>query len=431
MINKTQYLYTFIILLILFTSFFLKIDITNGGASRDLFYHWNYIIAHKSNLGILFQSDSSFKEFGAIPKHFPLHHIIVSRFNFLTNNINNYLNFYFIFSLFLPVLFYFCIDNRFPEIEISKKIFISSIIYLLPNYQAASIWGNSHISSLFFFLGSLYFLNILEKTKDKNINLNIFLIVFFMSCASYTRQYYAIFFPYLFVSLIRIVKIKHIIFFCFVSLILSAPGLFILYTNPVLISGFDAQLTDFKSSILIVLSIIFVYLIPFFISNFKHKIYEINDLLKNKNILLSLFFLLIIFFYLSLDFNYNGYVGGGLYFKISKMLLEGYALFFTISFFSLLICFYYFKERLEDIILIIIIISSFSYGWMIFHKYFEPMIIFCVFLLIKKDFIKKIFNFNYHIIFLYFFMYWTIYFLYSNQFMKKINLLLPPIGSIF
>ena len=59
------------------------------------------------------------------------------------------------------------------------------------------------------------------------------------------------------------------------------------------------------------------------------------------------------------------------------------------------------------------------------------MIIFCVFLLIKKDFIKKIFNFNYHIIFFYFFMYWTVYFLYSSQFMKKINLLLPPIGSIF
>jgi len=429
--NKTQYLYTSIILLTLVTSFFFKIDITNGGSSRDLFYHWNYIIALKNDLEILFERNLFFIDIGAIPKHFPLHHVMVSRFNFLTNDVNNYLNFYFIFSLFLPILFYFCIDNRFPEIEKNKKIFISSIIYFLPHYQASSIWGNSHITSLFFFLGSIYFLNNLEKVKGKNINLDIFFVAFFMACAAYTRQYYAIFFPYLFLSLFRITKIKNVIFFCFVSLFLSIPGLFIAYTNPELITGFDAKLTDFKSSTLIVLSIIFVYLTPFFISNFKFNLSETNKILKNKNSLLIVIILSIIFFYFTLDFNYKSYVGGGMYFKISKMLLEGHLLFFIASFFSLLICFYYFKERLEDIILITIIISSFSYGWMIFHKYFEPMLIFCIFLLIKKDFIKKIFNFNHHIIFIYFLMYWTVYFLYSKQFIKKINLLLPPIGSIF
>jgi len=428
--NKTQYLYTFIILFTLIISFLLKIDITNGGSSRDLYYHWNYITALKSNLEILTQNDL-FTNYGALPNHFPLHHIIVSRFSFLTSNVSNYLNFYFIFSLFLPVLFYFCIDKRFPEIEISKKIFISSIIYFFPHYQASSIWGNSHITSLFFFLGSLYFVINLEKLKDKNVNLNIFLVVFFMACAAYTRQYYAIFFPYLFILIIRTTKIKNIIFFCLISLFLSAPGFFLTYNNPVLLFGYDSQATDVKSSMLIVLSIIFVYLTPFFISNFKFKVTEINQLLQNKKSLLSLVFLLIVFFYLLLDFNYNGYVGGGLYFKISKILMESNVIFFTISFFSLFICFYYFKERIEDIILITIIISSFSSGWMIFHKYFEPMLIFCVFLLIKKDFVKKIFNFNYHIVFFYFFIYWSVYFLYSKQFIQKVKLLLPPIGSIF
>ena len=428
--NKTQYLYTFIILFTLIISFLLKIDITNGGSSRDLYYHWNYITALKSNLEILTQNDL-FTNYGALPNHFPLHHIIVSRFSFLTSNVSNYLNFYFIFSLFLPVLFYFCIDKRFPEIEISKKIFISSIIYFFPHYQASSIWGNSHITSLFFFLGSLYFVINLEKLKDKNVNLNIFLVVFFMACAAYTRQYYAIFFPYLFILIIRTTKIKNIIFFCLISLFLSAPGFFLTYNNPVLLFGYDSQATDVKSSMLIVLSIIFVYLTPFFISNFKFKVTEINQLLQNKKSLLSLVFLLIVFFYLLLDFNYNGYVGGGLYFKISKILMESNVIFFTISFFSLFICFYYFKERIEDIILITIIISSFSSGWMIFHKYFEPLLIFCVFLLIKKDFVKKIFNFNYHIVFFYFFIYWSVYFLYSKQFIQKVKLLLPPIGSIF
>jgi hypothetical protein len=429
--NKTQYTYTFIILFTLFFSFLFKIDISNGGAARDIYFHWNYIIALKSGLGVLMQKDIFVDVSMEIPHHYPLHHIIVSRFSFLSNDLDNYLNFYFIFSLFLPVLFYFCIDSRFPEVDVRKKIFISSIIYFLPNYQASSIWGNSHITSLFFFLGSLYFLINLEKLKNKSLNLNIFFLVFFMACAAYTRQYYVIFFPYLFISIIRITKLKNIIFFCLISLFLSIPGLFMIYKHPILFSGLQGNSTDFKSSILIVLSIIFVYLAPFFISNLKFKIIEIKQLLKNKRSLLSLLFFSIIFFYLLFNFNYNGYVGGGLYFKISKVMIGNNILFFIISFFSLLLCFYYFKERIEDIFLIILIATSFSSGWMIFQKYFEPMLIFCIFLLIKKDFVKKIFNFNSHIIFFYFFIYWTGYFLYSEQFFKKINLLLPPIGQIY
>ncbi len=427
--NKTQYIYTFVILFTLFFSFLLNLDISNGGASRDLYHHWNYIVAFKNNLGILMQDNIFIKN--AYPHHFPLHHIIISQLGPFSDDLEKYLNFYFIFSLFLPILFYFCINNRFPEIEISKKIFISSIIYLLPNYQASSIWGNSHISSLFFFLASSYFLINLEKNGKKNANLNIFFIVLFMACAAYTRQYYVIFFPYLFISIIRITRIKNIIFFCLTSLFLCLPGLFIIYKHPMLFYGLQGNITDFKSSILIVLSIIFVYLTPFFISDIKSKVSEINLFLKNKISKFSLFFLLIIFFYLVSNFNYNGYVGGGLYFKISKILLENNIFFFSISFLSLFLCFYYFKERIEDIFLIIIITTSFSSGWMIFHKYFEPMLIFCIFLLIKKDFVKKIFNFNSHLVFLYFFSYWLIYFLYSEQFFKKINVLLPPVGSLF
>jgi len=277
----------------------------------------------------------------------------------------------------------------------------------------------------------LYFLINLEKLKNKNINLNIFLIVFFMACAAYTRQYYAIFFPYLFISIIRITKLKNIIFFCLISLLLSVPGLFLLYKHPILFFGQGGNSTDFKSSILIVLSIIFVYLTPFFISDFKSKLSEINQLLKNKKTLFVLFFLSIIFFYLLINFNYNGYIGGGLYFKISNVIIGNNILFFIISFLSFLLCFYYYKERIEDIFLIIIISTTFSSGWPIFLKYFEPWLIFCMFLLIHKDFAKKILNFNPHIVFFYFLTYWVGYFLYSEQFFKKINLLLPTIGQIF
>ena len=96
---------------------------------------------------ILLEYNHSYKR--TFSQHYPLHHIIISRFDFLSMSQENYLNFYFLFSLILPILFFICLNNRFPEIDI-KKIFISSLIYFLPNFQASAIWGNSHISSLIF-----------------------------------------------------------------------------------------------------------------------------------------------------------------------------------------------------------------------------------------------------------------------------------------
>ena len=40
--KKIQYTYIFIFFFSVIFSYFLKIDISNGGASRDLYYHWNY-----------------------------------------------------------------------------------------------------------------------------------------------------------------------------------------------------------------------------------------------------------------------------------------------------------------------------------------------------------------------------------------------------
>ena len=428
--NKIQSIYIFIFFFSLIFSFIFKIDISNGGSSRDLYYHWEYIKALNENLKIILENNHHVNN--TYPQHFPLHHIIVSRFDYLIIDQKNYLNFFFIFSLFLPATFYFCLDNRFPEINYKKKIFISSLVYFLPNYQASSIWGNSHITSLFFFLGSLYFLiNLKKNNKDKKVNLNIFFLIFFMACAVYTRQYYVIFFPYLFISILKITKLKNIIFFCILSLVISIPGIFLVYNNPVLYSGIVGQYTDFKSSILIVLSIIFMYLAPFFLSNFKYNFFNFLELLKYKKNSLSLFLLSVIFFYILLNFNYNGYLGGGFVYKISLVLIENNILFLLTTFISLLLCFYYFKNRIEDILLIIIISTSFSSGYVIFQKYFEPMFIFLLFLLVKKDYIKKIFNFNYHIVFIYFFIYWFVYYVYSENLITKMHILLPQLGQIF
>lgn len=428
MITKKLYIYLLIFLFTLIFSFLLDFDISNGGASRDLHYHWKYIINLNQDISILLKQDHSYKN--GFTQHYPLHHIIISRFDFLSTNVKTYLNFYFLFSLHLPILFYYCVKNRFPEIDNNKAIFISSIIYFLPNYQSSAIWGNTHISSLFFFLGSIYFLNNLEKKEETKTNFNIFFVVFFMACAAYVRQYYIIFFPYLFIFIYINTKFKNTVFFCLVSFFLSIPGLFFYISNPMLLGGLLTQSTDFKSSILIVFSIMSVYLFPLYFSNLKYNTKKTLELFKNKKFSILFSFSTIIIFYIFLNFNYTGYLGGGFFYKISKVLIGNNLLFFVITLISLFLCFYYFGKRLSDIILIITLSISFSTGYVIFQKYFEPMFLIIIFLLIDRKLVKKIFNFNVHVVFIYFSIYWIVYFVYASNLIKKMHLLLPQVGYI-
>ena len=117
--TKALYIYIPIILLTLIISFFLRFDISNGGSSSDLYYHWIYIVALNQDISILL--DYNHTTINGFSQHYPLHHLIISRFDFLSTTQENYLNFYFIFSVFLPVLFYYCLENRFPELEFKKK----------------------------------------------------------------------------------------------------------------------------------------------------------------------------------------------------------------------------------------------------------------------------------------------------------------------
>ena len=428
MTSKTLYIYIPFFLITLIFSYILKFDISNGGSSRDLYYHWNYIEALRDDLSILLKYNHSYKS--AFAHHYPLHHIIISRFEFLSINQQNYLNFFFLFSLILPIIFFICLNNRFPEIDFKKKIFISSLIYFLPNYQSSAIWGNSHITSLIFFLLSVYFLINIETDSKKKINTNIFFVVFFMACAAYVRQYYVIFFPFLFLNIIFLTKLKNIIVFCLLSLILCIPGVLFFYNNPILFQGFQGHYTDFRSSILVVLSIIFVYLAPFFISNLKNNWSELSSLLKEKKFLLFFLIFSILFLFIIFNFNYNGYLGGGFFFKISKVFIGNNILFFISAFGGMLFGFYFFRNRIQDIFLLLIICTSFSVGYAIFQKYFEPMILIIIFLFLQKDLVKRIFNFNVHILFFYFLFYWISYFVYSANLIKKMHYLLPQIGPI-
>ena len=173
---------------------------------------------------------------------------------------------------------------------------------------------------------------------------------------------------------------------------------------------------------MVVLSILFLYLIPFFISSFKDNWTELSSLLKDKKFLLIFLIFLILFLFIIFNFNYNGYLGGGFFFKISKVFIGNNVLFFASAFGGMILSFYFFKNRIQEIFYyynLYIFLRVFN-----FSKYFEPMILIILFLFLQKDFVKG-FLILMFISYFYFLFYWVSYFIYSANLIKKCIIFFP------
>ena len=412
--------YFSVFILVLFSSltiilsFIFNFDISNGGSSADINTHWNYLKLLNQNLNnlITLKAGIDYKLL-----HFPLHHIIFSRFDFLMLSLNNYINFFFFFSLLLPIIFFLFCKKLFKELSIEKIIILTFLILLFPNFQSSAIWGNSHITALIFFLVSIYNLN-LSKTYNNDLpRLNVFMSILFMTLATYTRQYYIIFFLYIIVKIYNYNKFKYIFFVLITLIFFSIPGIYYLIINPNLFFGLVKETTDFKSSVVIVLSIISFYLIPFFLIELRNNILSFNKIFSKKIIILmSLCSILLLYF--CLNFSYLGTIGGGIFYKASLFLLNSNLILYLTSFLGLFLLFFYNNNKLDYIVLIIIIIFSFSSGIYIFQKYFEPLIFIIFLFLFDREKISNLLKNNINFLIYYFIFYWIIYFTYSSGYIN-------------
>ena len=372
---------------------------------NDLRTHWQYITYLKENIANLFKL-----EMGVDTNliNFPLHNIIFSQIYFFNDSLKNYLLIVFIFSLSLPIIFFLCLRTRFKNINKYKLILLSSIIYLLPAFQYSAIWGNNHIIALIFLTIGIFFH---LKLKDYNYNSfkYYFLTVFFVSLACYTRQYYAFFFLYLLLDFYLGIKIKYFLLNGIFLLILASPGLIFLFNNPLVVFGYGQEITNFTSSILISASIVLFYLLPFFIQyliNLPKTEKKIKELFNLKKFLFSLFITICCIY----SFEYKVTAGGGIFYKISILILKSKILFFCSSFIGIYSILFFSEKNIKNIFLSILILSTFTTGIFIFQKYFEPM--FLILFLIyfdKNKILQSIEKNNFFYIF-----YFIGYYLISN-----------------
>ena len=423
-------IFTTLFVVTLLISFFLKINLSNilgtfsynsylldydiqtktGGVVSDLVTHWNYIVFLKKDLNNLFILTMG-EDVNLI--NFPLHHLIFSQLNFI-NSINTYLVSVLIISFLLPLILYHVLKKHFENFDKSIILVLSSLIFILPVFQYSAIWGNNHNTALIFFsLGILYFNSFIKKNFRENTKL-IFSIIFF-TLACYTKQFYVFFFIFLLIHLINKISLKKFIFILLFIILCAIPGVYFVILNPILLFGLKQNTTNFNSSILVSASMILFFLIPFIIqtiiNKYDHHKFKLSYLFDKKIFIISIIVTLLC----SLSFMYNGNIGGGIILKLSYFLFKNPYLVIPASFFGIYFLLYFSQNTLSNYVLVVLLLTTFSSGFFIFQKYFEPMFYIIFLNFFDKHKIVQSIEKNNYIIFFYFIFYYIgsnyIYFL--------------------
>ena len=401
-------LYKFIIAFstcLLFTGFYFNEDGTGGGARGDFEVTYGFILALQDNI----LSDP--KNWTLV--HTPLHFIILS---FVTRIITDtYLLrlIFCVFSLSIPFLFYSTILlQNLNNILRNNIIIISSVIFFIPSFRYTSIWANDLITSLFFFILSIYYFKKWEINKKDYLDKNSFLQILFLVLATYTRQYFAVFFIYFLFRYFQYFTIKSFTKLFIICVISSIPVFYYTYLFPELLTGQLITPKAINYFLLGNLSIMSITIFPIILINMIYGKIEFKKTILPISV--SFFTILI----LSLNFEPVIWRGGGVNFMISQKLFSNHIYFYFTSFITLCSFIYIFIEKKENFIILIILTLMF-FSMQVYQRYYEPMFFIIFFTLIKTNlidiFLKK-FSAS-----LYLLLYFVVYYILTmSDFIYKI-----------
>lgn len=376
--KKKELVIFFLSIVGLIWSFFLNEDGSGNGARGDFEVTYGFILALQENL----LADP--RKWTLV--HTPLHFFILSLVTRLIHDPYILRLLFLIFSVSVPVIFYLII-SRFIQNNKKKEnlLIIASCIFFIPSFRYTSIWCNNLITSIFFFLISIYFFKKWELKKNKNLNKDILLQILFLVLATYTRQYFAVFFIYFLKKYYEFLSFKNFIKLFGICILSSIPVFFYVHKFPALVTEQFISIYAFNHFLLGNSSIMFATLFPIIMINFLYK-----KILYKKILIPSLISLSIIFI-LSLNFDGNHWQGGGVNYLFSQKIFNNNIYFYFTSFFTISAFIYLILEnKANSILLVTLLIMFFSYQ--VYQRYYDPMFFIIFFLLIKTNLTKIFIN---------------------------------------
>ena len=393
--KKDNYkIFSIILIFLSFFSFFVGFYFDENSAGAG--YYQGDIEHIWKNLQIFLTNDftSSINHPDYFDSRTPIAYIFHEIFNPFVEDIISYRRSVFIISLTLPVLFYFCLKQKFIKNDNLLLLLISSTVCLSPYFRTSSYWGSEENYGLIFLLLAFLSLNSFLKNENQDghkIHLLLFATTFSSSCCLYFDQKLIIIPIICFIKIVtsnKLLKFKLLLVFYYFLLFLPYIYLIILWGGlmpPVALESRKLGSEMFLNHIGFTSTMIAFYLLPLLL--FRNK--NVEDLVKNfffnKRNYYLLFLFIIYLFYLSVfyDLNEQSIEGKGFVHKISLILFNenlSKNIFIYFSFFiSWIIILTYIENKLIDVLTIVYLIILSIFLWPIYQEYFDPLILLMVF----------------------------------------------------
>ena len=431
MVTKNNYkFFSFVLIFLSLLSFFLGFYLDENSAGGGSYLgDWSFLWP---NLKLFINNDlyTAITHENFLSNRSPLLYMMHASLNPFVENVIAYRRSAFIISLSVPVLFYFCLKQKFNNKDNLLLILIASTIFLSPYFRTSSYWGLEENYGIISLLLTYLFLNFFLKNKNEygyKIYFQLFLLIFFSSLCIYFDQKLLIIPIICFLSIItskKIIKLK-LFSICF-YFILSLPYIYLI----ILWDGiFPSTLTSARSlgdklyldHIGYTSTIIAFYFVPFLLFKGKDLFTEIkNFFLKKNNYYLILLFCIYILYLLVLS-NFLGQNALNIDVSTGKGFIHKSSLILFKNNFIIREIFIYFSFLISWVILLIFIGKSFKNGLILLYfflasvltqplmqEYFDPLI----FIMIFTFFSSKLFITYKNVIILFF--YFSIFLVGSN-----------------
>ncbi len=382
MINSKNIFILGVILCLSIIFSFIFLEDTIGGAKNDFIFHKKFII--------LFADDfkNTFNDYGKgelLARNSPVFYIFLSLIYKIGIELDNikYLN---IISIPLLIyVFYSCLKIQYKNINTNLLIFLSLVVLLSPTVRSLVVWPYPILYGFIFFLLSIKFYLKFTEVKKYKIN-EAFKNVFFLALASYITpnfSVFAIFFLYKF--FLEFKNSRNLFYIISLNCLLAIPAFFYYYINdfyffnaPVSNIGLSDQI-NISNKIIIISSLILFYFIPFINKEILKKMGNIYKNFKKQPILI-LFFLISIYF-----FSYpSGNFGGGIFYHFSQYFFTNNIFLFIIFFLSIFLFQVAKLINLNNLLLFLCLIL-YNLQVSIYHKYFDPLLLFIFLFLMTNN----------------------------------------------
>ena len=375
----------FILGVLLFLSIifsYIILEDTIGGAKNDFIFHKKFII--------LFADDfkNTLSDYGKgelLARNSPVFYIFLSliyKSGIALDNLK-YLN-----IISIPVLiyvFYSCLRIQFKNINTNLLIFLSFVVLLSPTVRSLLVWPYPILYGFIFFLLSVKFYLKFTKVKKNKIN-EAYKNILFLALASYITPNFSVFVIFfLYKFYLEFKNSKYLFYIIALNCFLATPAFLHYYINdfyffnaPVSSIGLSDQL-NISNKIVIISSLILFYFIPLINKEMLGKMsYVFKDLKKQQ--ILILFFLITIYF-----FSYpSGNFGGGIFYHLSQNLFANNVFLFVIFFLSI---FFFQTANLINLnnLLLFLCLILYNLQASIYHKYYDPLLLFIFLFLITNN----------------------------------------------